>query len=106
MCILLWRLLRGGHKQSSHVSPFSSSSYDLDFDHQFIEVEKYDAEPTYKKFLGYGVAVAVIEAIIVGIEVMDGNTNVHFRQQDTLKRIFDRLEGKGLGINRFRADCG
>lgn len=58
------------------------------------------------KFLGYGVAVAVIEAIIVGIEVMDGNTNVHFRQQDTLKRIFDRLEGKGLGINRFRADCG
>ena len=27
--------------------------YDVDFDHQFIETEKYDAKPTYKKFLGY-----------------------------------------------------
>ena len=24
--------------------------YDIDFDHQFIETEKYDAKPTYKKF--------------------------------------------------------
>ena len=24
---------------------------DVDFDHQFIETEKYDAKPTYKKFL-------------------------------------------------------
>ena len=27
--------------------------YDVDFDHQIIETEKYDAKPTYKKFLGY-----------------------------------------------------
>ena len=27
-------------------------SYDVDFDHQFLETEKYDAEPTYKKCLG------------------------------------------------------
>lgn len=80
--------------------------YDLDFDHQFIETEKYDAKPTYKKFLGYGVGVAVIEDMIVGIEAMDGNTNVHFHQQDTLKRLFDRLEGKDITIDRFRADCG
>ena len=26
--------------------------YDVDFDHQFIETEKYDAKPTYKKFFG------------------------------------------------------
>ena len=26
--------------------------YDLDFDHQFIETEKYDAKMTYKKFTG------------------------------------------------------
>ena len=25
--------------------------YDVDFDHQFIKKEKYDAKPTYKKFL-------------------------------------------------------
>ena len=31
----------------------SGQDYDLDFDHQFIETEKYDAKQTYKKFLGY-----------------------------------------------------
>ena len=34
--------------------------YDVDFDHQFIETEKYDAKPTYKKFSGYRHGVAVI----------------------------------------------
>ena len=32
--------------------------YDVDFDHQFIETEKYDAKHTYKKFLGYRPGVA------------------------------------------------
>ena len=41
--------------------------YDVDFDHQFIETEKYDAKPTYKKFLGYRPGVAVIGDLIVGI---------------------------------------
>ena len=31
----------------------AGKSYDLDFDHQFIETEKYDAKMTYKKFTGY-----------------------------------------------------
>lgn len=84
----------------------AGESYDLDFDHQFIETEKHDAVPTHKKFLGYGVAVSVVGEVIVGIEVMDGNTNVHFHQQDTLKRLFERLEGKNIHIDRFRADCG
>ena len=38
----------------------SGESYDLDFDHQFIETEKYDAKMTYKKFTGYSPGVAVI----------------------------------------------
>ena len=42
--------------------------YDVDFYHQFIETEKYDAKPTYKKFLGYRPDVAVIGDLIVGIE--------------------------------------
>ena len=42
--------------------------YDVDFDHQFIETEMYDAKPTYKKFLGYRPGVAVIGDMIVGIE--------------------------------------
>ena len=48
--------------------------YDVDFDHQFIETEKYDAKPTYKKFLGYRPGVAVVGDLIVGIENSDGNT--------------------------------
>ena len=35
-------------------------SYYVDFDHQFLETEKYDAKPTYKKFLGYRPGVYVI----------------------------------------------
>ena len=80
--------------------------YDVDFDHQFIEAEKYDAKPTYKKFLGYRPGVAVIGDLIVGIENSDGNTNVRFHQKDTLKRFFERFEQNKLIINRFRADCG
>ena len=52
--------------------------YDVDFDHQFIETEKYDAKPTYKKFFGYRPGVAVIGDLIVGIENSNGNTNVPF----------------------------
>jgi len=55
----------------------AGASYDLDFDHQFIETEKYDAKMTYKKFFaseankfehtGYSPGVAVIGDLIVGM---------------------------------------
>ena len=80
--------------------------YDVDFDHQFIETKKYDTKPTYKKFPGYRLGVTFIGYLIVGIENSDGNTNVRFHQKDTLGRFFERLERKGLVVNRFRADCG
>lgn len=80
--------------------------YDMDFDHQYIETEKLDAKPTYKKFTGYGPGIAVINDMIVGIENRDGNTNVRFHQKDTLHRIFERLENLYIFIRRFRADCG
>ena len=35
----------------------SGQEYDFDFDHQFIETEKYYAKTTYKKFLGYSPGV-------------------------------------------------
>ena len=62
----------------------SGQEYDFDFDHQFIETEKCDAKPTYKKFLGYSPGVAVINDMIVGIEDRGGNTNVRFNQRETL----------------------
>ena len=84
----------------------TGKEYDIDFDHQYIETEKFDAKPTYKKFLGYGPGVAVIGDNIVGIENRDGNTNVRFHQKDTLERIFKRLEHAGIRIYRARMDCG
>ena len=84
----------------------AGESYDLDFDHQFIETEKYDAKMTYKKFAGYSPGVAVIGDLIVGIENRDGNANVRFHQQDTLERIFSNLESNDIHIKRARMDCG
>ena len=80
--------------------------YDVDFDHQFLETEKYDAKPTYKKFLGYRPGVYVIGDKVVYIENSDGNTNVRFHQADTHKRFFSLLESNNIQVNRFRADCG
>ena len=73
---------------------------DVDFDHQFIEAEKFDAKPTYKKFLGYRPGVAVIGDMIVGIENSDGNTNVRFYQAETHKRFFALLEANSIRIGR------
>ena len=97
--LLLDCLLAGGQL-------IKGDSYDIDFDHQFIETEKYDAKNTYKHFKGYGPGIASIGDLIVGIENRDGNANVRFRQADTLERIFSRIETKGIRINRARMDCG
>ena len=35
----------------------AGESYDLDFDHQFLEAEKYDSKRTYKGFDGYSPGV-------------------------------------------------
>ena len=56
-CLLIKALLATGQLKSGQ-------EYDFDFDHQFIETEKYDAKPTYKKFLGYSPGVAVINDMI------------------------------------------
>ena len=80
----------------------TGESYDLDFDHQFIETEKYDAKMTYKKFTGYSPGIAVIGNLIVGIENRDGNANVRFHQQDTLERNFSNLEQNDIRISKPR----
>ena len=81
-------------------------SYDLNFDHQFIETEKYDAKMNYKKFTGYSPDVAAISELIVGVENRDGNADVRFRQQGTLEHISSNLEQNGIHIKRSRMDCG
>ena len=99
--VLLLRMIRrfGLIKPGSHV--------DMDFDHQFIPAHKFDAKYSYKQDFGYFPGWASIGGIIVGGENRDGNTNVKFRQEDTLRRIMDRVISElGVVIERFRADCG
>ena len=98
---LLLRMIRrmGLIKAGSHV--------DLDFDHQFVPAHKFDAKYSYKQDHGYFLGWASIGGIIVGGENRDGNTNVRFHQEDTLRRIMDRVTSElGVVIERFRADSG
>lgn len=86
--------------------------YILDFDHKFLEAEKYDAKFSFKGFRGYSPGVAVLtdmstgDDAIVGVENRDGNANVKFHQADTLGRVFDRLDRHGLWATTVRCDCG
>ena len=98
---LLLRMIRRMRliKVGSHV--------DLDFDHQFVPAHKFDAKYSYKQDFGYFPGWASIGGIIVGGENRDGNTNVRFHQEDTLRRIMDRVTSElGVVIERFRADSG
>ena len=63
--------------------------YDVDFDHQFIKTEKYDAKPTYKKFLGYRPGVAIKS---ITDESLESNCS-----------IIENLPPKGVSFSDFIA---
>ena len=55
--------------------------YDVDFDHQFLETEKYDAKPTYKKFLGYRpVYMSLVIRLSISRTAMATRTYASIRQ--------------------------
>jgi hypothetical protein len=82
------------------------SNYDLDFDNQFIPCEKYDSKKSYKMKNGYFPGIATIGKNIVYLENRNGNSNVKFKQEETLERVYDLLSSKGVKIKRSRMDCG
>jgi len=84
----------------------ANSAVDVDFDHQLIPTEKYDAKMSYKKTKGYFPGVASAGGCIIYVENRDGNINVRFHQADTLKRMLMSLEEEQIAVNQFRADCG
>ena len=93
-CLLIKALLATGQLKSGQ-------EYDFDFDHQFIETEKHDAKPTYKKFLGYSPGVAVINDMIVGIENRDGQ---HKRALQPKRDFGKNLQATG-GIRSIYIPC-
>ena len=66
-------------------------AYDVDFDHQFLEADKYDSKRTYKGFDGYSPGVFTIGGLIVYLENRDGNCNVRFKQAETHRRFFEMM---------------
>ncbi len=84
----------------------SGASYDFDYDNQFIACEKYDAKKGYKMKRGYFPGIATIGKNIVYLENRNGNSNVKFKQDETLARAYELLKINGIKIRRSRMDCG
>jgi len=82
------------------------STHDLDFDNQFIPCEKYDSKKSYKMKNGYFPGIATIGKNIIYLENRNGNSNVKFKQEETLQRVYDLLASKEVKIKRSRMDCG
>ena len=80
--------------------------YDFDFYNQFIPCEKYDSKKGYKMKDGYFPGVATIGKHIVYFENRNGNSNVKFKQAETLQLSYDLLKSKNIYIDRSRMDCG
>ena len=80
--------------------------YDFDYDNQIIKNSNYDAKKTYKKCKGYLPGIATIGDKIVYVENRDGNANVKFEQDQTLKRAYQLLESEKIKIHRSRMDAG
>lgn len=84
----------------------ANQSYDLDFDNQFIACEKYDAKKGYKMKRGYFPGIATIGKNIVYLENRNGNSNVKYKQEETLRKVYKMLETNDVKIKRSRMDCG
>jgi len=80
--------------------------YDFDYDNQFIACEKYDSKKGYKMKEGYFPGIGTIGKHIVYFENRNGNSNVKYKQADTLQSAYDLLKSKNIFIDRSRMDCG
>ena len=80
--------------------------YDFDFDNQLLPTEKYDARRSYKHVDGYFPGIATINGMPVYVENRNGNSNVKYRQEETLEMAYSLLAEAGVKIQRSRMDCG
>ena len=80
--------------------------YDFDYDNQFIACEKYDTKKSYKMKNGYFPGVSTIGSHIVHFENRNGNSNVKYKQAQTLESAYRLLAKENIKVNRSRMDCG
>jgi len=91
--------------QTGQLSP-GYGEYIYDYDNQFIPTEKYDSKRSYKKADGYFPGIASINNCPVYIENRNGNSNVKYKQEETLKRSYTLLDEFGIQVKHSRMDCG
>ena len=84
----------------------STGDYTLDFDNQFIACNKYDSRKGYKMKKGYFPGIATIGKNIVYLQNRNGNSNVKFKQEETLSSVFKLLSEQAIKPKRCRMDCG
>lgn len=77
----------------------------MDFDHEFLSCEKWDAKYGYKNQRGYFPGIASVGNIIVGVENREANVAPQFGQAFTLRRFSEKLREYGKKFRSFRADC-
>lgn len=82
------------------------SEYTFDYDNQLLPTEKYDAKRSYKHTHGYFPGIASIDNMPVYIENRNGNSNVRYKQNQTLQRAYDLLREFNIKVKRSRMDCG
>ena len=80
--------------------------YIFDYDNQFIPTDKFDSKRSYKKANGYFPGVASINNFPVYIENRNGNSNVKYKQEQTLTRAYDLLSEFDVKVKYSRMDCG
>jgi len=80
--------------------------YTFDYDNQFIPTDKSDSKRSYKIADGYFPGIASINNFPVYIENRKGNSNVKYKQEETLKRAYDLLGEFGIKARYSRMDYG
>lgn len=91
---------------TNQLSTGQKQDHILDYDNQFIPTEKYDSKRSYKKADGYFPGIASIGNHPVYIENRNGNSNVKYRQEQTLTRAYKVLTEAGIKVKHSRMDCG
>jgi len=91
--------------QTKQLTP-NKKGYVFDYDNQFIPTEKYDSKRSYKKADGYFPGIASIGNHPVYIENRNGNSNVKYKQSETLLRAYELLAKYGIKVKHSRMDCG
>ncbi len=91
--------------KTKQLSP-ATDSYIFDYDNQFIPTGKFDSKRSYKKADGYFPGIASIGNYPVYIENRNGNSNVKYKQEETLARAYSILDENKIKVKHSRMDCG